>query len=506
MGCVASVNSDCAPFRNLNLPCVDRQAENYDEYDIEPYAAGRGDVMDEAHDNPPYADIEEDDYASLDAQPMAIYTVPLAPEGPNNNDQDILTDLADRTPGIVEKLTRPEERASIAISLSDLSVSSPSPEDFSRRFLECSICLDQYKNPKILPCYHSFCQECLEKMCGKAAEKIACPVCNQQHELPAEGGVQALPNSTILNDLLDFASQSQSLMKDEQKDEKISAVHLCGSCKKKNAENFCVDCGILICGDCRETHRNIPVTKKHQLMTLNEYRDKILVQSQVYRPVVCPLHEGNQISFYCGSCEVPVCEECTVEKHKRPAHQLEILKEAATRRRAKLQRVMQAGKKRLHALRQAKTTLDAEEKQSREEMRRESEKLDAGFQDLTVKLQKMLEYVENQRTKLAKEFEEEREKRQTEFEKQKRKTNMNLSEISKCVSDANTLFQHSNEVGFLYLANHSTSKIEGVLSDSEPAAVTSLASSNEHPKFSSDDELHKVKATVVDLLLASSKQ
>ena len=28
--------------------------------------------------------------------------------------------------------------------------------------LKCSVCLDQYTNPRTLPCHHSFCLRCLE--------------------------------------------------------------------------------------------------------------------------------------------------------------------------------------------------------------------------------------------------------------------------------------------------------------------------------------------------------
>ena len=30
--------------------------------------------------------------------------------------------------------------------------------------LTCSVCLDKYTNPKTLPCHHSFCLDCIERL------------------------------------------------------------------------------------------------------------------------------------------------------------------------------------------------------------------------------------------------------------------------------------------------------------------------------------------------------
>ena len=45
--------------------------------------------------------------------------------------------------------------------------------------LECAVCLEQYKEPKVLPCLHSFCKTCLGGLLNKKGEvwRIKCPAC-----------------------------------------------------------------------------------------------------------------------------------------------------------------------------------------------------------------------------------------------------------------------------------------------------------------------------------------
>ena len=55
---------------------------------------------------------------------------------------------------------------------------SSSAEKFKKE-LECAICLEQYKEPKVLPCLHSFCKECVEGLLPKEglAWRVECPYC-----------------------------------------------------------------------------------------------------------------------------------------------------------------------------------------------------------------------------------------------------------------------------------------------------------------------------------------
>ena len=72
---------------------------------------------------------------------------------------------------------------------------------------ECPLCLDTVKNPKTLPCLHSFCQECLEEMAnfarGQQQETINCPVCQTSFPIPETDTFANLPSSFYLNRLVD---------------------------------------------------------------------------------------------------------------------------------------------------------------------------------------------------------------------------------------------------------------------------------------------------------------
>merc|ERR1719454_1424475 len=71
-------------------------------------------------------------------------------------------------------------------------------EDFNESFLTCATCLCMFDGgqhtPKLLPCSHTICLDCLTRIVAAAARdgKFLCPVCREQITVPA-GGVAALP-------------------------------------------------------------------------------------------------------------------------------------------------------------------------------------------------------------------------------------------------------------------------------------------------------------------------
>ena len=112
--------------------------------------------------------------------------------------------------------------------------------------LKCPVCLDLYTNPKILPCHHSLCQECLEGL-PQAREArgntyyLSCPTCRQRTEVPREG-VGAFPVAFHLNNLKEI---SQSLKKKASDPQQVT----CND-HNKPLEVFCETCETAVCFHC----------------------------------------------------------------------------------------------------------------------------------------------------------------------------------------------------------------------------------------------------------------
>ena len=71
--------------------------------------------------------------------------------------------------------------------------------------LECGICLEEYEDPRALPCLHSFCLRCLKQHISATKARdgsFHCPTCRDKFT-PPEGDVEKFPRNFFLNSLKD---------------------------------------------------------------------------------------------------------------------------------------------------------------------------------------------------------------------------------------------------------------------------------------------------------------
>eukprot|EP00058_Branchiostoma_floridae_P022155 XP_002607645.1 hypothetical protein BRAFLDRAFT_84666 [Branchiostoma floridae] len=123
-------------------------------------------------------------------------------------------------------------------------------------FLSCSICKKPYRQPKILPCHHYFCQECLEvrheqwlETCERAErpDPFRCPDCAHPVILPSEG-ISGLPNNDPIANLCEEFSMKTSLTSDDI--QVGGQKNMCSFHPHEEFKLYCLKCKVPVCSDC----------------------------------------------------------------------------------------------------------------------------------------------------------------------------------------------------------------------------------------------------------------
>ncbi|XP_062605128.1 E3 ubiquitin-protein ligase TRIM56-like [Saccostrea cucullata] len=190
-------------------------------------------------------------------------------------------------------------------------MASMSISTIAEEFLTCSICFEVYTDPKTLPCLHSFCKGCINTFTKKIPNKkeYSCPVCREAFIL-SNNDIENLKTNFCLKNLTELFSSS------------IEVKKLCSFCSLKGenieASSQCLTCKDLLCSECAEhRHRSTTLTLNHKIVSLSElssgkYNEEIRSKQQI----PCSEHTGEDLRYFCETCDVPVCRDCIVLGHQ----------------------------------------------------------------------------------------------------------------------------------------------------------------------------------------------
>ncbi|XP_076437868.1 uncharacterized protein LOC143277029 [Babylonia areolata] len=188
----------------------------------------------------------------------------------------------------------------------------------------CAICLEPYRRPKMLRCFHSFCQSCLQGVAG-SSPSFPCPSCREIMLLPP-GGVGALQTNFYLVDNLAATSSSPPR-------------RLCDVCTDdREATHSCLQCQQRYCLPCRKYHDCFSLSRGHTVVSLTQEEEegcgKGIPLSDKHKVEMCTKHLNQQLLFHCTKCQADLCLQCNSTQHE--GHPMEDLADTRSKVKDKL--------------------------------------------------------------------------------------------------------------------------------------------------------------------------
>ena len=170
-----------------------------------------------------------------------------------------------------------------------------------KNVVTCSVCFEQFedRNPRTLPCVHSFCSECIQRVlnaaqCVKRTNDVLCPICQTPATIPG-GNVSKLPAYFI-------SRQIQTIL--EQMKKKHAICKACETTKHQSeVVSYCFQCTMAVCKNCKSKH-----DRRHKMHA------QVSVSASTIAHVVCPEHDKH-VEAFCLDCSRSVCSNCSISTH-----------------------------------------------------------------------------------------------------------------------------------------------------------------------------------------------
>ncbi|PVD22043.1 hypothetical protein C0Q70_17846 [Pomacea canaliculata] len=167
---------------------------------------------------------------------------------------------------------------------------------------ECAVCTNDFTTPKILPCGHLLCRECVISWMDSKPD-AGCPLCRcpivEQSDGSSSDTVDALPTDFVMEALVESARV-------------LSKDHLCCVCEDVRADFICMQCQDMLCSACTKVHRKLSATRSHDVESVSTVTPERLAAS---RPALCADHGDKQAEFFCREHRLAVCSACKANKH-----------------------------------------------------------------------------------------------------------------------------------------------------------------------------------------------
>ena len=143
-------------------------------------------------------------------------------------------------------------------------------------------------------------------------QNIECPTCQRSITIP-EGGVNAISKNLHLGFEVEVAGYMSKIGSDGEK-----SCDACIDGSTGPAVVICCTCHHLLCKPCHDYHKRNKISYQHQMVGLDMDSLKLLPSMMKPTEHHCskPHHEKEELKFYCETCQLLTCRDCTLVLHK----------------------------------------------------------------------------------------------------------------------------------------------------------------------------------------------
>ena len=253
--------------------------------------------------------------------------------------------------------------------------------------LECSICFEEYKDPKLLSCFHVFCKQCLERLVLQTHGQptLQCPNCRGTTTLPSQG-VSGLQSDFRMHNLFEIRDVFEKVKETQQTQ--------CENCEKNHSTRVCQDCSVFLCQECAEVHQKWKSSRNHKIVTITDIQasaDVASIISLKRKLPCCQKHPEHVCKIYCETCSELICNDCTVRLHQ--GHRYDLISDTFQKHKEEILASLEPVKYHLAAVKTAFQALDRREREI-------SDQKVATETDIDEQINQLQQSLEKQRTEL----------------------------------------------------------------------------------------------------------
>ena len=184
-------------------------------------------------------------------------------------------------------------------------------EDLEKE-ITSAVCQEHFTDPKVLPCLHYYCKQCLFNLASKAGEgkPFSCPKCHQETTLPADGEKE-LKTAFSVNCLKSMYEKHKRIIS------KQVTCEICKNCKADGVA-FCQQYDNFACQSCVQMHSvQVGLFEGHEVVPIEKLQD---ISAKTFQPKNQPVKKclvhADQLKLFCFDCKKLTCRDCSIKDHK----------------------------------------------------------------------------------------------------------------------------------------------------------------------------------------------